>query len=452
MERVDAIIIGCGQAGKPLALAFAKDGKRVVLFERERVGGSCVNFGCTPSKALLASAHNAGRARLAAPLGVHCDVRVDQRAVFERVRAIRDEWHASSLKSLTESTVDLVHAEARFTGTRIVSGGGREITAPLIVIDTGTSASMPPVAGLGDVPHVTNHEIFDLETLPTDLLVLGGGYIGLELGQAAQRLGSNVTIVNFGPRIMGNEEADATAVLHDALVADGVRIENCSQARVVRRTGDNEGIELVIDGGPTVHGNGLLVAAGRTPNTQALDVAASGIALTKAGYVEVDDFLETACEGVYAVGDCAGQPAFTHVSWEDHRRILATLAGTPRKRDDRVLSYTTFTEPQLARTGLTEDQAIQRGIAAKSMTLPLSDVARGEEWNLATGFFRLVIDTATDKIVGATFVGYEAGELIHVIAAHIELGATWRDLDRQMYVHPTFAEGLPSLARMFAGA
>jgi dihydrolipoamide dehydrogenase len=448
MEQVDAIVIGCGQGGKPLALDFAAAGKHVVLFERERVGGSCVNFGCTPSKAFLAAAHNAGRARDAAPLGIHCDVHVDQRAVMQRVRRIRDEWYDSSVTKIANSTIDLVHAHARFTGTRTVSGGGREVTAPIVIIDTGTRAAIPPVDGLETVSYVTNHEIFELETLPTHLIVLGGGYIGLELGQGARRLGCEVTIVNFGHRIMENEEEDATAILHAALVADGICIQNCSKASSVRKDGDE--IVLQIEDGPEIRGNGLLVAAGRTPNTDELDAEKSGIELLENGMVRVDDYLRTTCDGVYAIGDVAGQPAFTHVSWEDYRRITATLAGTPRKRDDVVLSYTTYTEPQLARTGLTEAEAKKRGIDARSRTIAAGDVARGEEWNLTRGFFRIVIDASNDKIIGATFVGYEVGELIHIIAAHITLGATWHDLDRQMYVHPTFAEGLPTLAREFA--
>ena len=249
---------------------------------------------------------------------------------------------------------------------------------------------------------------------------------------------------------METEEEDATKILHDAFVDEGIRIENCSKARSVRMDGDE--IVLQIEDGPEVRGNGLLVAAGRKPNTGALHADESGIELLKNGMVKVDEYLETTCKGVYAIGDVAGQPAFTHVSWEDYRRIKATIDGTPRKRDDRVLSYTTFTEPQLARTGLTEAEAKKRGIDARSKTVELADVARGEEWNLTRGFFRIVIDGANDRIVGATFVGYEAGELIHIITAHIELGATWRDLDRSMYVHPTFAEALPTLAREFAEA
>ena len=207
---------------------------------------------------------------------------------------------------------------------------------------------------------------------------------------------------------------------------------------------------LTFDDGRTLEADGLLVATGRTPNSAALHPAASSIELTERGFVAVDPYLQTTCAGVYALGEIAGQPAFTHVSWEDYRRLAATFAGRPRKRDDRVLSYTTFTEPQLARTGVNAEQAKAAGHRVRTQTIALEDVARGAEWNLSAGFYRLVIDEDTAKILGATFIGYEAGEIVHTIAFSIELGATWQDLDRFMAIHPTFGEGLPSLARQFA--
>lgn len=446
-EDVDAIIIGSGQGGIPLALHLADRGKRVALFERDHFGGSCVNYGCTPSKAFLAAAHGAGRARDAAALGVHCEVRVDQAAAMERVRAVRGEWRDGSAAKLESSKVELVRAEARFTAARTVAGGGRELRAPLVVIDTGTSATIPPIAGIEAVPYLTNVTWWEQLALPKRLVVLGGGYIGLELGQGARRLGCEVTIADAGERVMSEEAPEVSKVLRAALEADGVRFE--LGARAVSASYDGATVALVLESGTTLEGDALLVAAGRTPNTKALDCAKSGIELEPNGMVRVDEFLHTTCEGVYALGDVAGQPAFTHVSWEDYRRLVSTLAGTPRRRDDRVLSYAAFTEPQLGRTGLSESQAKGLGIAAKSATVQLSDVARGTEWNLERGYFTIVIDTASDRIVGATFVGYEAGELIHVITALVEMRATWQDLDRQMYVHPTFAEGLPGLARQF---
>ena len=448
MEHVDLIVIGAGQGGVPLAVAHAKAGKRVVLFERGKLGGSCVNYGCTPSKAFLASAHNAGRARLAGPLGIAADVRVDCGAVMTRVRAIRDEWHDGTEKKVAAAGIDVVRASAAFTADRTVAGGGREISASTVVIDTGTSPVVPPIAGLSEVPYDTNLTWFDRTDLPARLIVIGGGYIGLELGQGARRLGSAVTIVHSAEHIMDREERDASAAVRAGLEEDGIRFELGARATSVTY---RDGIfSLGLAGGKSLEAEGLLVSTGRVPNTVDLHPHRSNIACVHGGYIAVDEYLKTTCDGVYAIGDVAGQPAFTHVSWEDHRRLEATFAGTPRKRDDRVLSYSTFTEPQLARTGLTLAQARERGIAASARTLQLSDVARGAEWNLERGFLRLVADDATEKILGATFVGYEMGELVHAIGLAIELGATWRDVDRFVGIHPTFGEGLPSVARLFA--
>lgn len=444
-EDVDLIVIGSGQGGIPLADWYARAGKHVVLFERGRLGGSCINVGCTPSKAFLAAAHNAGRARLAAPLGVHAEVRVDQRAVMRRVRSVRDDWRTGSERRVESAKIDLVRATASFTGIRTVAGGGREVRAPRVVIDTGTSPRLPPVARLADAPYLTNLTWFEQETLPARTIVLGGGYVGLELGQGAQRLGSAVTIVHPNPRVMDREEYDASDVLEASLRADGVTLELNARAEAVRYDGGL--FRVTVSGGRTLEAEGLLVAAGRTPNTPDLAAERSGIDLSN-GFVKVDEYLQTTCPGVYALGDVAGQPAFTHVSWEDFRRLRSTFEGAPRRRDDRVLSYSTFTEPQLARTGLTYDQARARGIDARARTLALGDVARGSEWNLENGFFRLVAGP-DDKLLGATFVGYETGELIHTIGFALELGATWRDLDAFVGIHPTFGEGLPSLARLF---
>ncbi|MBC5799948.1 MAG: FAD-dependent oxidoreductase [Candidatus Eremiobacteraeota bacterium] len=445
LEDVDLIVIGSGQGGSPLALAFAGDNKRVVLFERGRLGGSCVNYGCTPSKAYLAAAHNAGRARAAGPLGVDAAVRVDGRAVMERVREVRDGWHDSSEKKFAGSRVDLVRATASFTGVRTVAGGGREVRAPLVVIDTGTSPACPPIGGLADTPYFTNMTWFDQITLPPRLAVIGGGYIGLELGQGAQRLGSAVTICTSGETLMPSEDADAVEVVRNAMERDGVTFQLDCKTTSVRH--DDGTVRLAFDNGTSLEADAVLVAAGRTPNTAELHVDRSGVRLDDAGFVAVDDYLQTACPGVYALGDVAHQPAFTHVSWEDYRRLRSTFSGTPRKRNDRVLSYATFTEPQLARTGLTEREAKAMGRDVRVQTLALEDVARGEEWNLTDGFYRLVVDASSDAILGATLVGYEAAEIVHTLAFAIHVGATRRQLDDFMAIHPTFSEGLPSLAR-----
>jgi pyruvate/2-oxoglutarate dehydrogenase complex dihydrolipoamide dehydrogenase (E3) component len=446
IEEADLIVIGSGQGGVPLAADFGRAGKRVVLFERGELGGTCVNYGCTPSKAFLASAHSAGRARLAANLGIHADVRVDQRAVMDRVRRVRADWHDGIGPKLQSAGVEVVPASAAFSGERTVRAGEREIRGATVVIDTGASAAIPPIDGLANVPYLTNATFFDLKVLPERLIVIGGGYIGLELGQGAQRLGSRVTIVHGKDRVLEREEPDASAVVRTGLERDGLTLHLNAAATSVRHDGTT--FRVTLADGSTLEAEGLLIATGRTPNTADLAAGTSNVTLAKNGAVVVDDYLQTTCPGVFAIGDVAGQPAFTHVSWEDFRRVRSTLAGTPRRRDDRVLSYSTFTEPQLARTGLTEAEAKAKGIKTRAVTLKLEDVARGTEWDLELGFYRLVVDASNDKILGATMVGYETCELVHVVGFAIEFGATWRDLDSFVGIHPTFGEGLPSLARL----
>jgi pyruvate/2-oxoglutarate dehydrogenase complex dihydrolipoamide dehydrogenase (E3) component len=446
IRDVDVIVIGSGQGGVPLATALAGEGRHVVLFERAAFGGTCINSGCTPSKAFLASAHAAGRARRARAIGLRGEVSLDFPAVMERVRGFITEWSAGSRTRLEKAGVEIVHAEASFAGERIVVGGGVEVRAPVVVIDTGGSAVVPPVDGLAAVPYLDNASFFSQRTLPKRFLVLGGGYIGLELGQGMARAGSEVHIVHPNARVLDAEEPDASAALEAALREDGVQLHLGARAgSAAVRDGS---IVLGLTGGAEVAGDALLVATGRKPNTAALHCERSGIALDERGFVRVDAELRTTCAGVFALGDVAGQPAFTHVSWEDHRRILGTLRGEKRTRDDRVMAYSTFTEPQVARAGLTLEQARKNGHDAVAVTLPVSEIARASEWNEERGFYRMVVDRRDDRILGATLVGYESAEIVHVFIAHIARGSTWRDLADAMHIHPTFAEGLPTLARM----
>ncbi|MDE2573473.1 MAG: FAD-dependent oxidoreductase [bacterium] len=447
-ERVDAIVIGSGQGGVPFAVAMAKRGKSVVLFERGPLGGTCVNNGCTPSKALLGAAHAAGRARRAQALGIHATLEVDAPFVFARTRKIRDEFRSGVERRLTKAGVRVVRAEARFVGRRRVSGGGTLVEAPLVLIDSGNLAVVPSIPGLAGTPYLTNADVFDLERLPRRLLALGGGYIGLELGQGFARLGSRVRIIDRNPRVLVREEADVAETLQRSLAADGVELS--LNAEVVRVDYDGGEFSLTLKDGAVFRGDALLVAIGRKTKASSLDLPAGGVELDAQGNIRIDERLRTTCEGVYAIGDAAGQPPFTHVSWEDYRRLVAILDGEGRTRGDRVLAYAVFTEPQVGRVGLTLEDARRRGLRARAATLPYAQIARGIEWGLEEGFARIVIDEESERIIGATMVGYEAAELIHVFLAHMEAGSTWRVLDRSVHVHPTLAEGLPSLARLLA--
>lgn len=446
METADAIIIGSGQGGIPLAVDLAKAGRNVVVFERDALGGSCVNYGCTPSKAFLAAAHAAGRARQADALGIHAQVEVDFPAVMERVRAIRDRWNQGVHRSLHGAGVKVVCAEASFTGERTVTGGDVTVQAPLVVINTGTSSLISDIPGLAGTPYLTNRNFFDLKELPPRLLVLGSGYIGLELGQGLARLGSQTHMIVRGDCILSQEEPDVSETLAEALKRDGIQLH--FNATVEQITHANGVFALTLSNGEKLEGEALLVAIGRKPNTTALNVPAAGIELDEKGYIKIDNQFRTTTPGVYAIGDVARQPAFTHVSWEDYRRLKAILCGDNRTRSDRVLGSAIYTEPQVGRVGMTLEQAQKQGINARAVTLPMAQIARGIEWGHDLGFYRMVINKDTNKILGATLVGYETAELVHVFLSLMEAGATWQLLEQSVHIHPTYAEALPSLARL----
>jgi len=446
MRTADVIIIGSGQAGVPLAADFAKEGRNVVLFERDSLGGSCVNYGCTPSKAFLAAAHAAGRSRQAKDLGVNVQVDVDFPAVMERVRSIRNLWNQGVKKRLSEAGVKVVCAEASFAGERTVTGGDVTVGAPLVVINTGTSSLTPNIPGLAGTPYLTNRNFFDLQTLPPRLLVIGAGYISLELGQGLARLGSETHMIVRGERVLAAEEPDVSETLAEALKREGIQLHfNVNTEKVIYA---DDMFTLKLDNSQELQGEALLIATGRKPNTSALNVAATGVELDEKGYIKIDDQFRTTCDGVYALGDVAKQPAFTHVSWEDYRRLKAILQGENRTRSDRVLGYAIYTEPQVGRAGMTIEEAQKQGINAQCVTLPMAHIARAIEWGHDLGFYRMVVDRETDKILGATLVGYEAGEIVHVFLSLMEAGATWQLLEQSVHIHPTYGEALPSLARL----
>lgn len=449
METADVIVIGSGQGGVPLAADFAKAGKNVVLFERDALGGSCINYGCTPSKAFLAAAHAAGRARQAAKLGIHAQVEVDFSTVMERVRGIRSQFNQGTKRRLENAGVRVVCAEATFTGERTVSGGGVTVQAPIVVINTGTSSTIPDFPGLAGTPYLTNRNFFDQQQIPPRLLVVGGGYIALELGQGMARLGSHTKLIVRGDRLLAQEESEVSAVLADAFAEDGIGLHFNTTVQQVAYT--NGVFTLTLNTGEVLDGEALLIATGRKPNTGALNSAVTGVELDAEGFIKIDDQFQTTCPGVYAIGDVARQPAFTHVSWEDYRRLKAILCGEQRTRHDRVLGYAVYTEPQVGRVGMTLGQAQKQGIAAREVTLPMAYIARSIEWGHDLGFYRMVIDTQTNLILGATLVGYETAELVHVFLSLMEANATWQVLEQSVHIHPTYGEALPSLARLLVG-
>ncbi len=443
MERIDAIIVGSGQGGVPLAIDLANQGKQVLVFERDRLGGSCVNWGCTPTKAFLA----AGRARQSERLGIHCEVTVDFAQVMERVRSLRDQFTEGVRDKLDRAGVRVVRAEASLTTSGQVQGAEQLFTAPVVVINTGSRAAIPPINGLQDTPFLTDHNFWDLEALPRRAAVIGGGYIGLELGQGLARLGAEVHIFEQGQRILATEAEPISATLREALGRDGVNIhENTS----IEQVAYNEATFRLESAGQRWEAEALLVATGRTPNTAALNLEGAAIERDERGYINVSAQFETTLRSVYAIGEVAGQPAFTHVAWEDYRRLLDLLNGGGRRRDDRVLGYAVFTEPQVGRAGLSLEQAQAMGYRTATARMELGHMARALEWGHDLGFYQIVADRDTGHLLGAELVGYETAELVHVFLDLIEKGTTLAELGRWQHIHPTYAENFPTLARMAA--
>lgn len=442
----DVLVIGSGQAGVPLASRFAEAGKRVLVVERKNLGGTCVNYGCTPTKTMVASARAAHVARTAARLGVRTgDVRVDLAAVVARKDEIVRQWR-DGVQGRLEGTDHLrwKHGHARFTGPRRIEVAGETHTADLVVVNTGGRPVLPPLPGLDRVPWLDNARVMDLRDVPRHLVVLGGGYIACEFGQMFRRFGAEVSLVQRGRHLLGREDADIAGALEDAFRNEGIHLLLGAEGKSVERDGDDIAVQLT--NGSVVRGSHLLVAVGRRPNTDDLGCEAGGIRLDAGGAIVVDDHYKTSAEGVYAVGDVIGGPQFTHTSWDDHRLLYDILMrdGT-RGRSGRLVPYTVFTDPQVARVGLSEDEAREQGIAYEVATLPFESIARAIELDETAGTMKVLIDPATERILGAAIVGIEAGELIHVFVALMQARASARVLVDAQAVHPTLAEGLQSL-------
>lgn len=451
MDRYDVVILGSGQAAKPLALALAGAGRRTALVERARIGGTCVNTGCTPTKTMVASARVAHLARRAADFGVRAaHVSVDMAQVRERTRRIVRRFGESAHATLdAQPALDLVFGAARFVGPKtievaLVGGGTRSLAGDVIVIDTGARTRIPALAGLDAVPWLDHAAMLELGVLPDHLLVLGGGYIGLEFAQMFRRFGSRVTVVQRHAQLLPREDEDAATALRDVLAGEGVDVLLAADARqVMPHDGD---LRLVCDspaGERVVTGSHLLVAAGRRPNTDDLNLGAAGVEVDARGHVVVDERLATSAPGIFAVGDVKGGPAFTHISYDDYR-ILRTnlLDGGNATTRGRMVPYVVFTDPELARVGLSETEARRRGRPLRIARLAMNRVARALEIDEAHGFIKIVIDADSDQILGATILGVAAGELMSTIEVAMMARLPASALRDAVFAHPTLAESL----------
>jgi len=443
----DVIIIGTGQAAVPLATRLASAGRRVLIAERSDPGGTCVNYGCTPTKTMIASARAAHVARTSARLGVHAgDVRVDFQAVVARKNVVVHQWRQGIVKRLTESGDNLtfVYGHARFVGPRIIEVAGERHGADTIVVNVGARPAVPRIPGLETVRWLDSHRALDLTELPPHLVVIGSGYVGCEFAQMFRRFGSEVTVVSNGPHLLSREDEDVSAALEEVFHREGIRLElGVSIASIVH---DAHGVRLALAGGNEIRGTHVLVATGRRPNTDDLGCEAAGIQLDDRGFIAVDDGYQTSAPGIYAVGDAIQEAQFTHTSWDDHRLLFDRLTGKPaRGRGERLIPYAVFTDPQVAGVGISEKEARARNIDCEIATMPFARLARAREIDETAGTMKVLYDPRSQRVLGARIVGAEAGELIHVFVVLMQAQASARAIVDAEFVHPTFAEGVQSL-------
>jgi pyruvate/2-oxoglutarate dehydrogenase complex dihydrolipoamide dehydrogenase (E3) component len=454
LKHYDTIVIGAGQGGGPLAGKLAASGRRTAIVERKHVGGSCINEGCTPTKTMVASARVAYLARRAADYGVRInDVTVDQVVVRQRKRDIVESFRGGSRKGLERwEKLDLIMGEARFTGPKVVTvaladGGERVLEADTIVINTGARPRIPDLAGLTDVPYLDSTSIMELDAVPSHLIVLGGGFIGLEFGQMFRRFGAEVTVVERGSRLAPREDEDVCGALGEILRDDGIGLR--TGARSQRVAADNGAVALTLetdDGEEILRGSHLLVAVGRVPNTEPLHLDVAGTETTDSGHIVVNERLQTSVGGVYAIGDVKGGPAFTHIAYDDYRVLRTNLIdGGDATITDRMVPYTVFIDPQFARVGLSEEQARQQGIEYAVAKMPMSHVARAIEVAETRGFIKVLVDPATEQILGCAVLGIEGGEMMSMIQIAMMGKLPYSALREATFAHPTLAEALNNL-------
>lgn len=445
--KFDAIIIGTGQAGPPLALNLSKHGKKVAIIEKDELGGSCVNVGCTPTKAYLASARRAQLARKSRDLGITTEsVTVDLKQIKQRKDEMVRESHMNLAESFEkEENISLFRGKASFRDRNSVEVDGQVLEGETIYINVGRRPRIPE--GFKGVPYLTNAGILELEEIPRHLLIVGGGYLGLEFAQMFRRFGSEVTVMERGERLVKKEDEDISEAVADILREEGINIRLQSECMSAKSVED--GIEVAIDcreGSPTEKGSHLLIATGRIPNTEDLKPEKAGVEVDEKGYIAVNQDLRTSTGNIFALGTCNGKGAFTHTSYNDYQIIESQLFRKQRRTlQDRILCYAMFTDPPLARVGLSEKQIKEKGLQAKVAERPMAKVARAKEMGETAGKIKIYVEDGTDRVLGAVFLGVRADECIHTLLDLMYAKAPYTTIRDAVHIHPTVSELIPTM-------
>ena len=446
----DAIIIGTGQAGPSLAGRLNAEGLKTAVIERKLIGGTCVNVGCIPTKTLVASARAAYMARRGLDFGVMIDgpVRVDMKKVKARMKGISGESN-QSLTGWLEGmeNITLYRGHGRFEGPNTVSVDGEVLEAERIFINVGGRAYTPDWPGLDEVPYLDNASMMEVDFLPDHLIVVGGGYIGLEFAQMYRRFGSEVTVIQRGPRLIPRDDEDVSDTILEILEKEGIQIRLNADCFTARKEGDRITVSVDCEAGaPEVSGSHLLLAVGRTPNTHDLGLDRAGVRTDDRGYVEVDDKLQTSVPGVWALGDCNGRGAFTHTAYNDYEIVAANLFdGDTRRVSDRILCYGLFIDPPLGRVGVTEREAQASGRKVMIGYRGMASIGRARERSETDGFMKVLVDGDTQEIIGAAIVGVNGDEAVHTLLPAMYAKAPYTVISRAVHIHPTIAELLPTV-------
>jgi pyruvate/2-oxoglutarate dehydrogenase complex dihydrolipoamide dehydrogenase (E3) component len=449
-EQVDVLILGSGGGGKLTAWHMARSGRKTAVVERRWIGGSCPNIACLPSKNEIRSAEVAHLARNGAEFGTMTGpVKVDMAKVRERKRAMVEALVATHLKNYKESGAELIMGSGRFVAPKTLEvslndGGVRTLAGAQVFLNVGTHAAIPDVPGLEAAKPLTHIEALELDVLPAHLIVIGGGYSGLELAQAYRRFGAEVTVVEAGPQLMGREDSDASHEVRRILAGEGVQIHVAAElVKVSGRSGQKVSIGVRTSAGEqTIEGSHILVATGRIPNTAGAGLDKTGVEVDERGFVKVNERLETSAPGVWALGECAGSPQFTHISEDDFRIVRDNLGGGKRSTRDRLVPYCMFTDPPLAHVGLSEREAERQGVRTRVAKLPMSAVLRAQASGQTEGLMKALVGESDDRILGFTMIGAEAGEVMAVVQTAMIAGLPYTKLRDADFAHPTFAEGL----------